>query len=537
MNMARTRRKRIKEAPINSAVIYARYSSNNQREESIDAQVRACREYAKVHGLNVVNIYTDSAKTGTNDQREAFQQMLADSSKGIFSTVIIHKIDRFSRNRYDSAINKKLLQKNRCHLVSVLERLDDSPESVIMEGVLESFSEYYSKNLSREVKKGQKETALQCKHNGGTPPLGYDVDKETRKYIINEKEAEIVRLIFSMYAKGCGYKEILRHLNAMGHLTKRGNRFANGSLNNLLKNEKYRGIYIFNLKKEKDMDGVRRPSLNPETEVIRIEGGMPRIIDDVTFAKVQVLLSQNLERGGSFKAKEVYILSGLIYCGDCGMSMHGNTRYCGRNKLKYITYRCPGRSQQRDCKRKELNKTYIENFVLDILYHNLFNENSIQKLTQLLNQYRKESNKENAKDLDTATKRLKDVKREIDKTLEVVCKTGIAIETVAGKLRDLEEQKEHLESLLNELTINNNLQISERIVAQLVEKSREFVKTKNLPECKTFIKSYVERVTVFEDKVRVAFKVKIPNKGNTGLEPLNVEETIKNIYENYKDAV
>ncbi len=285
------------------------------------------------------------------------------------------------------------------------------------------------------------------------------------------------------------------------------------------------------------MDGVRRPSLNPEEEVIRIEGGMPRIIDDVTFAKVQVLLSQNLDRGGSFKAKEVYILSGLIYCGDCGISMHGNTRYCGRNKLKYVTYRCSGRSQKRDCKRRELNKTYIENFVLDVLYNNLFNQNSIQKLTEMLNKYRKENNEENAKALDTATQRLKAVSCEIDKTLEVVCQTGISIETVGGKLRSLEEQKEHLENLLHDLTINNNLQISEQIVAQLVEKSREFVKTKNLPECKTFIKSYVERVTVFEDKVRVVFKVNVPNKDNTGFEPLVVEESIKKIYENYKDAV
>ena len=463
--------------------------------------------------------------------------MLADSSKGIFSTVIIHKLDRFSRDRYDSAINKKLLQRNRCRLVSVLERLDDSPESIITEGILESFSEYYSKNLAREVKKGQKETALQCKHNGGTPPLGYDVDKVTKKYVVNEKEAEIVRLIFSMYAKGCGYKEILRHLNAMGYRTKKGNLFANGSLNNLLKNEKYRGFYIFNLKKEKDVDGVRRPSLNPDSEVIRIEGGMPRIIDDVTFAKVQALLSNNLNHGGSFKAKEVYILSGLIYCGNCGLSMHGNTRYCGRNKLKYVTYRCPGRSQQRDCQRKEMNKTYIENFVLDVLYSNLFNENSIQNLTRLLNQYRKESNTENAKALDTATQRLKEVNREINKTLEVVCQAGISIETVGEKLRNLEEQKEHLQNLVHELTINNNLQISEQIVAKLVEKSREFVKTKNLPECKSFIKSYVERVTVFEDKVRVEFKINVPSKDNSVLEPLAVEETIANIYANYKDAV
>ncbi|MCI1958001.1 MAG: recombinase family protein [Clostridia bacterium] len=189
---------------MNTAVVYARFSSTNQREESIDAQVRACRKFAEEKGLIITKIYADSARSGTNDNRPEFQQMLQDSKNGSFDTVIVHKLDRFSRNRYDSIICKKKLKMNNCRLMSVTERLDDSPESIMMESVTEGMNEYYSQNLAREVLKGQRETALQCRHMGGTPPLGYDVDRETHRYIINEKEARTVNLIFKMYAEGNG---------------------------------------------------------------------------------------------------------------------------------------------------------------------------------------------------------------------------------------------------------------------------------------------------------------------------------------------
>lgn len=535
--MAKTRRKRRVEASLNTAVIYARFSSNNQREESIDAQVRACRQYAEQRGYVVIDVYADYAKSGTNDNRPEFQRMLQDSGTGKFDTVIIHKLDRFSRDRYGSTISKHRLKKNGCQLLSVLENLDASPESIVTESVLEGMAEYYSKNLAREVKKGQKETALQAKHNGGKPPLGYDVDKETKKYSINEKEAEVVKLIFDMYARGIGYNEILIHLNALGYRTKVGNPFAKGSLNNILKNEKYKGIYIFNLKMEKGADGVRRPTLNPESEVIRIEGGMPRIIDDVTFAKVQVMLNHNLTKGGSFKAKETYLLSGIIRCGECNSAMNGNSRYCGRNKLRYVTYKCSGRAQKRGCQQKEINKTYLENFVLEVLYDNLFNLTSIQTLTKMLNEYRKESNRENEEILDSSKNRLKAINKEINKTLEVVCQTGISITTVKDKLKELEEQKDYMEDYIEQLTLNHDLNVSEQLVGELLVKSKEFVKTRNLPECKTFIKSYVDSVLVFQNKVCVKLKIAVPNTKTGEFEPLVVEESIKSIYENYKDAV
>lgn len=160
---------------------YARFSSDNQRSESIDAQIRAMNQFCKQNHWQVVSTYTDEARSATTDNRPQFQQMIADSGKGLFDIVLVHKLDRFSRDRYDSAIYKKKLKKNHVKLCSVLERMDDSPESIMMEAVLEGMSEYYSKNLAREVMKGMNETALQCKHTGGCPPLGYDLDEKRIK--------------------------------------------------------------------------------------------------------------------------------------------------------------------------------------------------------------------------------------------------------------------------------------------------------------------------------------------------------------------
>ena len=192
------------------AFAYARFSSDQQREESIDAQLRAIREYADKNGIEIIREYTDEAKSATSDKRPAFQRMFEDLPLFRPDCVIVHKLDRFSRDRYDSAFYRRIIKKNGGRLVSVLEPLDDSPESIILESVLEGMAEYYSRNLARETLKGLKETALKCGHTGGTTPLGYDV--VNKKYEINPAEAETVRLIFSMYANGKSYDQMLGEL-------------------------------------------------------------------------------------------------------------------------------------------------------------------------------------------------------------------------------------------------------------------------------------------------------------------------------------
>jgi site-specific DNA recombinase len=198
------RKKPLEEIGNNTVAIYARYSSHNQREESIEAQVRACRDYALRKNLQVVAVYSDSAKSGVTAQRSEFLRMLKESEDKRFKYLLVHKLDRFSRDKYDAVTFKRKLKINGVTLLSVTENLDNSPESIMLESCLEGMAQYYSANLAREVMKGMKESAYKCTHLGGKPPLGYDVGPD-RKYIVNETEARIVRLIFEQYASGVGY--------------------------------------------------------------------------------------------------------------------------------------------------------------------------------------------------------------------------------------------------------------------------------------------------------------------------------------------
>ena len=198
------------------AALYARFSSDNQREESIDAQLRAMREYCQRNKVVITSEYCDHARSATTDDRPEFQRMIHESKSCGFDLVIVHKLDRFSRDRYDSAYYKRELKKCGVSLVSVLENLDDSPESIILESVLEGMSEYYSRNLAREVMKGMRESALQCRAIGGHAPFGYKINPETKHYEINETEVDAVRMIFDDVLHGIGYSEIIHKLNAMG---------------------------------------------------------------------------------------------------------------------------------------------------------------------------------------------------------------------------------------------------------------------------------------------------------------------------------
>ncbi|WP_246066949.1 recombinase family protein [Paenibacillus koleovorans] len=294
-----------------------------------------------------------------------------DIEKKIFDIVIVHKLDRFSRDKYDNAYYKRILKKNRVQLISITEKLDDSPESLILESVIEGMAAYYSKNLAREVMKGMKETAYQCKHTGGRPPIGYSVDPATKKYIINAMEKPIVETVFSMYLDGYGYNQILAELNDKGYRARTGRPIGKNTLLEILKNEKYTGVYVFNLTDGKDAFGQRNSNRKKSDEdIIRIEDGMPAIISKEDFQKAQEKINFNKRAPGAYKAKEMYLLSGLTICGGClkklgqEFSMMGNVKYCGRNKLKYVTYRCGNRDRTKECKNKELRREYIESYVL-----------------------------------------------------------------------------------------------------------------------------------------------------------------------------
>lgn len=484
------------------AAIYARYSSDNQNEESIDAQIRAIREYAEKNDIQIVKIYTDEALSATTADRPQFLQMIKDSALGLFDTVIIHKLDRFARNRYDSAFYKRELKMNGVKLISVLENLDDSPESIILESVLEGMAEYYSANLAREVMKGLKERALQCKHCGGRVPLGYDIT-EDKDYIINEREAEAVRLIFSMYADGYGYESIIDELEKRGYKTKSEKKFKKSSLHDILKNEKYIGIYTYN-KTIKMVNGKRNNrKKKPENEIIRIKDGMPRIIDDLTWERVRKRMENNKKGPGANKAKEIYLLSGIIYCGKCGQRMVGNRRTAGKNKKLYVSYCC---SSGKNCNLKSINKNYIESIVIDELEKKIFTPLAIDKLSQKIFEFANSQQTEIQSDIKRFEKELKIIQKQIDNIVNAIA-NGMYHESMKEKMDSLEKRKRELSFYLNEAKLQAEINSPTIDMIKKYLKKDANIKEKSLDDQKKIIQTYVEKIIVHDNEIEIYFVV------------------------------
>lgn len=489
------------------AVLYARFSSDNQREESIDAQVRAIRDYAKKNSIIIVGEYIDKAKSAMTDNRPEFLRMISDASKGVFDLVLVHKLDRFARNRQDSIGYRMELKKHGISLISVLEYLDDeSPESLILESVLEAMAEYYSKNLAREVNKGMKENALRGLHTGGTPPLGFDLDPETKKLVINEKEAEAVRLIFRMFNEGYGYSKIIDELNLRGYKSKAGNSFRSNSLTSIVRNEKYVGVYVFNKLTSKDYRGKRNGnSFKDAEDVIRVEGVVPQIISQEEFKGAQLKINSRKKFRAANNAKEVYLLSGKIVCGECQGSYAGSRKHAGRNKTIQVTYRCTTRKNKRVCTNKEIRREYIEAFVLDALSGYIFDDKLIPKLAESYRKYQKSKYADIVRTREELSARISEIKIQIDNLADIVVKTGS--EVLAQKLSEIEVEKIYLESQYNQICETHNIQ--EITIDKLNERfymAREFLKVGDILAIKKLVELYVDRVTVYNNHVDVLFK-------------------------------
>ena len=493
-----------------NAVIYARYSSDNQREESIDAQIRAIKEFASTKNYQIVKIYVDEAKSATTDNRPEFLNMIRDSSSGLFDIAIVHKLDRFSRDRYDSAFYKRALKKNGVKLLSVLENLDDSPESIILESVLEGMAEYYSKNLSREVMKGMNETALQCKHTGGSAPLGYDV-APNKTYVINESEAIIVRLIFEMYASENGYGTIINKLNELGYKTKKGNEFGKNSLYDILRNEKYIGTYTFN-KSSAKKDG-KRNNHSSKDNYVRIKNGMPRIISDEIFNIVGGKAVENKHRGGANNAKEVYLLSGLVECGKCGGKMSGNRKYAGRNKDLYITYECCNRKYKKNCDAKSISSEFVETEVMKELKKKIFSEETAGLLATQIYDYAISNNKQLNDDVKHFQKELIIVQSDIDNIVEAITK-GMFHISMKEKMDILEEKKLNLKLYIQDAQEKLNLftPSKEIIKNYLIENGNIIDKPKE--KQKAIINDFVEKVIIIDNDVKVIVRLSGGGEGS-----------------------
>lgn len=297
-----------------NAVLYARYSSNNQTEQSIEGQIHVCEKYAAQNDIQIVRHYIDRAISGTSDNRPQFQQMIADSRHGDFEIVLVYKLDRFARNRYDSAIYKKKLRDNGARVVSATENITDSPEGIIMEGLLEAMDEYYSAELSRKMMRGKEESFQKGYYLNHVAPFGYKL--VGRRLTVDEATAPLVPEIFRGYLDGKRIGEIAANLNAKGIPTAAGTRWKPMDVSRLLHRRLYIGEYKFG-----DFEGVMP---------------CPQIVPRELYDAVQDYLAESVQRRRK-RNDYTYMLTGKLICAECGKSVCGST---SGNKHYYYCRRC-----------------------------------------------------------------------------------------------------------------------------------------------------------------------------------------------------
>lgn len=400
--------------------LYLRFSSERQREQSIEGQLRDCRAYCKFNHYRIVAIYVDRALTARKDveKRLHFQQMISDSDKKPWEYVVVWKLDRFARNRTDSALFKFRLRKNGVRVMSATESISEKPEGIILEAVLEGMAEFYSADLSQKITRGMRESALKCHSIGGHVPLGYKI--EDHRLVIDPATAHIVQEAFQLYANGETVAEICRIFNAKGYRTAKGVEFNRNSFKSMFRNERYIGVYTY-----KD---------------IRIEDGVPAVIDKELFDTVRRRLSVNAEAPARGKAKVDYLLAGKLFCGHCGDSMNGES---GTSKTGAIHnyYTCYTRKRKHSCDKKPLRKDWIEQVVAEDAIA-LMTDEVIEELADMAMAQTDQDLKENTR-IPELTERKKEIEQGIANITKAIEK-GIASDTLMERLVELEKDKKDL---------------------------------------------------------------------------------------------
>lgn len=476
-----------------NVVVYARYSSHNQNEQSIEGQLEYCRKYAKDQGYTIIHEYIDRATTGTNDNRPQFLQMIEDSNKKTFQGVLVYQLDRFSRNRYDSAIYKNSLKKNGVRVFSSRENINDDASGVLMESVLEGMAEYFSVELGQKIKRGMKINADNCYYNGGSVPLGYkliEVDSsitdangkivKKKKFAINEETAPIVKRIFEMYTEGTLVADIIKYLNDKGIKTGLGNEFNKNSLRKMLLNKKYIGIYTY-----KD---------------IEVENGVPRIIDNDTFNKVQDIMLKNKKAPARARAKTDYLLTTKLFCGHCKEMMTG---YSGTSKTGKLHnyYKC-NKSKEKLCDKKAVQKDYIEDIVVEQARSILTSEN-IKKIAETVVKLSK-------KNLDnTELKRLNKILKEKEKQKAnlfdslKMCENDIVRTSIFEEMGKMEEELKRVKSEIAIEESQTILLTVPQVKFFLVQMKKGNIN--DIKYRKLLINTLINKIYLYDDSITIIF--------------------------------
>ncbi len=459
------------------AAFYGRYSCERQNEQSIEGQLRICQQYAEQNELKIVETYIDRATTGTNDNRPAFQKMLADCEKPVlWDILLVYAIDRFGRNSIEIAVNKQKLKKNKKTLISATQRTSENIDGtknldgILLENMYIGLAEYYSAELSQKIRRGLHENREKGLYSGGFIPFGYKV--KDRKVYIDEDKAEIVRFIFRQYAAGFTVKNIVYDLNEKG-LTKNGKPFALTTVYDILRLEKYVGICRYS-------DGIY-------TNIY------PPILPMDLFNEVQMILAHN--KKGSSSGKADFLLKGKLICGLCGANLQGESGTSKSGKIKYY-YKCGKRKKFNSCKKSALPKEKFEILVINVIHRLLDDPSNIEFLAEnIMNANKTRLNNQSV--LNTLLREREEIQKSLSNIMKAV-EQGLINDTMKKRMDELEQQLKNLEEKIALEQLNQQKRLSyENIIS--------FLQQGILQKPKFLILTLIQKIVVFEDKINIFF--------------------------------
>ncbi len=427
---------------------YARYSSENQNETSIEGQLFFMENLAKLNDYELYDTYIDRAYSGTTENRPDFQRLLSDMRDRKFDVLMVHKLDRIARDDFVMAKVKEIANASDIKIVSVVERCDDTPEGKLMMNIISGFASFYSLNLSRETKKGfrgmleEMKVTGKAKFMGGKIPFGYDLNNNN-EFVINEREATTVNYIYDLFINGNGYQNICRILDKKGLYNKKGEPFKVDNVRLILKYEPYTGVFIHKTNPTNKFYDKYRKEIKHQLVEERIEGIMPVIVEREKYLKVKSIMDNPNRYKNKRDAKELYLLSGIIKCGRCGSIMIGNRN----GTLAY--YICPTKKKTRTCDTHNIPKKVVEEIVLSYLEEQ-FSDNAINNMIRYL-----EENKINyVSAYNEKIKRLVAEKSAITKKIDNLVNMGLngSLQDIFNtKLKELKEKYEAAELQIAEI--------------------------------------------------------------------------------------
>ena len=480
-----------------TAVIYARYSSDNQREESIEGQIRECTAYAEKNGITVVKHYIDRALSAKTDNRPDFQQMIKDSEKRLFDIVLVWKLDRFARNRYDSAHYEYQLERNHVKLVSATEPISDSPAGIMVKSMLTGMAEYYSAELSEKVVRGMTENVLKGKYNGGTIPIGFKVDEE-KFFQIDPLKAPFVVEAFQRYNDGATMKELMNWLNDSGVTTNRNQKFTYNSVQKLLTNKRYIGENHF-----KD---------------IVMPDSIPAIVDKDLFEEVQLKIKKNSRAPARHKAEDDYLLTTKLFCGYCGAYLCGESGTSRTGKVHHY-YKCVSVKKKRtECHKRPVRKEWIEDLVVGETMKMVMDDKAIEAIVSMLMDLQDRDNV----NVPLYEQQLREADTAISNLLNAILQ-GILTRSTKGRLEELENRRDELENRLACEKLAKP-KVSAEFMTFWLHRFRK-LDVRQQSHRKMLIDTFINAIFLYDDKMVITFNYKEGTKTITFAE---LQEAISN---------